>query len=156
MPPDPQRLEDTKSWILKAANDLRYAGIDLAADPPAPEDAVFHGQQAVEKALKAFLVWHDVPFPKTHDLGKLGNQAVQLDPSLEQLVDRIVDLSKYAWIFRYPGDPVQPTNEEASEVLGRATSVVDEVRLRIFGADGPDSALRTLTNSAGLTPRAGR
>jgi hypothetical protein len=25
---------------------------------------------------------------------------------LEQIVDRIVDLSKYAWMFRYPGAPV--------------------------------------------------
>jgi HEPN domain-containing protein len=81
MQPDPQRTADTESWLRKASNDLRYAGIDLAANPPAPEDAVFHCQQAVEKALKAFLVWHDVPFVKTHDLGKLGNQAVQLDPS---------------------------------------------------------------------------
>src|SRR3954468_18583613 len=114
MPPDPQRREDTEAWLRKASNDLRYAGIDLAADPPATEDAVFHCQQAVEKALKALLVWHDLPFAKTHDLGSLGSQAVQLDPTLEPLVERIVDLSKYAWMFRYPGDPVEPTGDEAS------------------------------------------
>jgi hypothetical protein len=49
--PDPRRLADTASWLRKASNDLRYAGIDLAAEPPASEDAVFHCQQAVEKAL---------------------------------------------------------------------------------------------------------
>ena len=137
MQPDPQRLADTSSWLRKASNDLRYAGIDLAAVPPAPEDAVFHCQQAVEKALKAFLVWSDVPFPKTHDLGRLGKQASVLDPSLEQLVDRIVDLSKYAWTFRYPGDPIEPTSTEAQEVLGRARAVVEEIRGRIFGPDPP-------------------
>ena len=105
------------------------------SEPAASEDAVFHCQQAVEKALKAFLVWSDVPFPKTHDLGRLGNQAAQLDPSLEQLVDRIVDLSKYAWMFRYPGDPIEPSTEEAREVLARARAAVDEVRGRIFGLD---------------------
>jgi HEPN domain-containing protein len=139
MQPDPQRLADTASWLRKASNDLRYAGIDLVAEPAAPEDAVFHCQQAVEKALKAFLVWSDVPFPKTHDLGRLGHQAAQLDPSLEQLVDRIVDLSKYAWTFRYPGDPIEPSSAEAQEVLGRARAVVDEVRGRIFGP-GPPAA----------------
>jgi HEPN domain-containing protein len=137
MQPDPQRLADTASWLRKASNDLRYAGIDLAAEPAAPEDAVFHCQQAVEKALKAFLVWSDVPFPKTHDLGRLGSQAVRVDPSLEQLVDRIVDLSKYAWMFRYPGDPMEPSTEEAREVLVRATAVVDEVKGRIAGLDPP-------------------
>jgi HEPN domain-containing protein len=30
--------------------------------------AVFHCQQAAEKALKGFLAWHDTPFRKTHDL----------------------------------------------------------------------------------------
>jgi HEPN domain-containing protein len=48
MPPDPQGLADAASWLRKASNDLRYAGIDLAADPAATEDAVFHCQQAVE------------------------------------------------------------------------------------------------------------
>ena len=48
MEPDPRRLADTASWLRKASNDLRYAGIDLAAEPAAPEDAVFHCQQAVE------------------------------------------------------------------------------------------------------------
>jgi hypothetical protein len=99
MQPDPQRLADTESWLRKAANDLRYAGIDLAADPPATEDAVFHCQQA--------------------------------DATLEALIDRVVDLSKYAWMFRNPGDPVEPTGEEAQEILGRAKSVVDEIRTRI-------------------------
>ena len=139
MQPDPQRLADTASWLRKASNDLRYAGIDLAAQPAAPEDAVFHCQQAVEKALKAFLVWSDVPFPKSHDLGRWGNQAAQLDPSLEELVDRIVDLSKYAWMFRYPGDPIEPSSDEAREVLARAEAVVHEVRGRIFGLD-PEAA----------------
>jgi hypothetical protein len=82
MPPDPERLADTESWLRKSANDLRYARIDLVAEPSATEDAVFHCQQAVEKALKAFLVWQDAPFVKTHDLGKLGALAVQFDATL--------------------------------------------------------------------------
>ncbi|HLH18242.1 MAG TPA: HEPN domain-containing protein [Bryobacteraceae bacterium] len=139
MRPDPERLADTESWLRKAASDLRCAGIDLEATPPATEDAVFHCQQAVEKALKAFLVWHDAPFAKTHDLGKLGASAVQFDATLEPLVDRVVDLSKYAWMFRYPGDPVEPTLEETEEVLRRALSVVDELKKRITEPEPPEA-----------------
>ena len=112
-------------------NDLRYAAIDLSATPSAPEDAVFHCQQAVEKALKAFLAWRDEPLQKTHDLGKLGNKAVQLDPSMERIVEEIVDLTKYAWLFRYPGDPVEPTAEEAADVLRRAREAVEEIIARL-------------------------
>lgn len=79
---DPARLTDTNPWLRKASNDLRCAEIDLAAAPPATEDAVFHSQQAVEKALKAFLVWHDAAFAKTHDIGKLGTTAVEVDETL--------------------------------------------------------------------------
>ena len=133
MPPDSCRLADTESWLQKAASDLRCADIDLAAEPPVTEDAVFHCQQAVEKALKEFLVWHDVPFPRTHDLGRLGSLAIQPDSTMETLVDRVVDLSKYAWMFRYPGDPVAPSVDEAKEVLSRAAMLVNEICVRIPG-----------------------
>lgn len=38
MQPDARRRADTLSWFEKAHKDLRCAQIDLAADPPAPED----------------------------------------------------------------------------------------------------------------------
>jgi hypothetical protein len=40
--------------------------------------------------------------PKTHDLGKLGKQAVELDQTLEPLIDEVVEFTNYAWMFRYP------------------------------------------------------
>ncbi|PDV97777.1 hypothetical protein [Candidatus Chloroploca asiatica] len=39
-------------------NDLRGATIDLAADRPLLEAALFHCQQGIEKAFKAFLNYH--------------------------------------------------------------------------------------------------
>ncbi len=96
MQPDLRRQADTVAWFEKAQNDLRCAKIDLAASPPAMEDALFHCQQAVEKAMKGFLVWHERTFPRTHDLGKLGTQMVQTEPTIEAQIDRIVDLTQYA------------------------------------------------------------
>jgi hypothetical protein len=52
---DPARIADTRAWFVKAANDLRGVDVDLAAAPPLLGDALFHCQQAVEKAVKAFL-----------------------------------------------------------------------------------------------------
>lgn len=57
---------------------------------------MFHCQQAAEKALKALLTWHDEPFARTHDLGKLGAQLVALDCSLTRLVEPVVGLAKHA------------------------------------------------------------
>ena len=78
MPHDVHRVADTRGWLLKAADDLRGAEIDLAAEPPLTGDALFHCQQAAEKALKALLAWHDVPFRKTHDLAEIGQQCTTL------------------------------------------------------------------------------
>lgn len=47
------------------------------------EDVLFHCQQAVEKTLKGFLAWHDVPFRKTHSLEELGAACERLDPTLK-------------------------------------------------------------------------
>jgi HEPN domain-containing protein len=109
MPPDDPRLADVRGWLRRAADDLRSAEVDLAASPPLTGDAAFHCQQATEKALKALLAWHDVPFRKTHDLAELGQQCVGLDPSLASLCQRAEPLTPFAWMFRYPGEPEEPT-----------------------------------------------
>ena len=74
MPHDPIRAADTRAWLDKAHMDLKAAAHELTAVPPFTADAVFHAQQAAEKALKGFLVWHDAPFRKTHDLAEVGRR----------------------------------------------------------------------------------
>jgi len=131
MQQDPRREADVLSWLQKARGDLRCAEIDLAALPPATEDALFHCQQAVEKSLKAFLVWHDEPFGRSHDLGRLGKRAAGLDPTLEPLVEQVVELTKYAWILRYPGSPVRASAQEATAALNRAKGFFEAILSRL-------------------------
>jgi HEPN domain-containing protein len=131
MQPDAQRRADTLAWVERAHKDLWCAQIDLAADPPAPEDALYHCQQAAEKALKGFLVWHDQPFPKTHDLGRLGKQAVEQDQTLEPLIDEVVEFTKYEWMFRYPGNVDEPSVVEAAAVLQKVREFVEAMMIRL-------------------------
>ncbi len=89
------RVEDVQAWLRKADLDLRAAAHALSAPEAAfSADAVFHAQQAAEKALKAFLAWHDVPFGKTHDLEKLGRHCRALDRTLEAVVNPAVPLTE--------------------------------------------------------------
>lgn len=74
MTQDPALVAETKMWLCKAALDLRAAEHDLSALPPLFEDILFHCQQAAEKSLKAFLVWHGRPFRRAHSLEELGRQ----------------------------------------------------------------------------------
>ena len=75
---DSARAEDTQAWMRRAREDLRAGRTMLDAKPPLLGPAAFHSQQAAEKALKAFLTWHDAPFRRTHDLGELGRQCTGL------------------------------------------------------------------------------
>ncbi|MBM3746669.1 MAG: HEPN domain-containing protein [Acidobacteria bacterium] len=133
MPHDPELLAETRAWLSKAAADLRAAQAMRELDPPLLEAAVFHCQQAAEKALKGFLTWHQVSFRKTHNLEEVGEQCLRLDPSLKAEIDRAAPLTEYAWKFRYPGDPGAPTSEEADEAIACACQVHAAVLSRLPG-----------------------
>ena len=115
----------------RASSDLRAAEHEFRATPPLLDDIVFHCQQIAEKALKAFLSWHDRPFRKTHSLEELGEQCLEVDSTLRSLIDRAVPLTEYAWKFRYPGEPEEPSREEADEALAIAREVYVAVVSRL-------------------------
>lgn len=84
MQPDQARIEDVREWLRHVQVDLRAGAHDLEASPSLFDDVVFHAQQAPEKSIKGFLVWHDRPFRRTHDLAELGREAMAIDASPEQ------------------------------------------------------------------------
>lgn len=125
MPLDRARVAETRAWLVKASADLLAAELDLGADPLLLGDAAFHCQQAVEKTIKAFLGWHDVPFRNTHDLVELSSICLEVDPSLEEALRSAAYLTEYVWRFRYPGEPEIPERwevKEAISVAGHANS----------------------------------
>jgi HEPN domain-containing protein len=65
------RAHLARGWFARAQRDLASSE-RLLLQPAFPAEVVFHCQQAAEKALKGFLVWHNQPFRKTHDLIELG------------------------------------------------------------------------------------
>jgi hypothetical protein len=67
---------------------------------------------------EGYLAWHDVPFPKTHDLALIGGLCVEHDRSLETICRTAEELTVFAWVFRYPGDPAEPTWQEAGAAIG--------------------------------------
>lgn len=131
MPHDPACLAETRGWLARARGDLRVAEHEFPASPPLLDDITFHGQQAAEKALKAFLTWHGRPFRKTRSLEEIGEQRLGIDPTLRALVDRAVPLTEYAWKFRYPGEPEEPSRHEAEEAFSIAREVYEAVVARL-------------------------
>jgi len=137
MSPEAERAAEVRDWLTKVALDLRGAQIDLSAQPPLLEDALFHCQQVLEKALKAFLVWHDRSFRKTHSLEELGRGCCQIDSALTDLVDEAVPLTEYAWAFRYPGATPIPSEREAQAALDLAIRLASAIAARLPAAAIP-------------------
>lgn len=127
----PEKLAEVRSWLKKAANDLRGADIDLAANPPLIEDMLFHCQQAAEKALKAFLTAHDRVFRKTHDLDELATACEAVDTTLKEVLEPARDLTVFAWEFRYPGETEVPSLEEAKQYREVAGKVYQAIASRL-------------------------
>ena len=70
--------------------------------------------------MKGYLAWHDVPFRKTHDLEEIGEACVAIDSKLKGIVGRAIPLTQYAWKFRYPGEPGNPTQQQVEAALTMA------------------------------------
>jgi len=115
---------EVRGWLAKAQGDLRAAHILGEAEPAELDIAVYHCQQAVEKALKAWLVSREIPFTKTHDLERLLDASNSDSNALSHFSDHMRILTPYAVEFRYPGDVVAPEESEAREAIRLASEVL--------------------------------
>lgn len=64
-------------WLKKAQRDLAAAQ-KLATD--LPDVSIYHCQQAAEKALKGFLILHDIDPGDTHNINTLVKLASAFKP----------------------------------------------------------------------------
>ena len=62
---DEAGLNLVKDWLTRAHQDLRASRVLSVAEDALLDVAIYHCQQAGEKAVKAFLQWRDEPFAKT-------------------------------------------------------------------------------------------
>ena len=134
MPPE---MAEVQRWLEKAEHD-RCTVEAVLKEPHAPTDvAAFHCQQAVEKLLKAFLVFRRDAFERTHDLVELVAQCARHDPEFVTLQPQVAPLSAYAVRFRYPG-PADPTADQVREALGVVGAVRAFVLARVPAESRPE------------------
>ncbi|MGH7493132.1 MAG: HEPN domain-containing protein [bacterium] len=125
---DPKN-ELVKSWLTKARNDLGSAR-RLASDPdPYLDTAIYHCQQAAEKAFKAFLVYHDIEFEKKHNLPMLVDLCSNIDSNFQGFQNAATILTPYATVFRYPGEffEPEPDQQQVDEALKLAEEILEFV-----------------------------
>ena len=119
-------VDATLPWLTKALHDLETARL-VSSREDLLETAIYHCQQAAEKAVKGFLVFHGIAFQKTHDIAELLDNASAIDPSLVQLDEDALMLNPLATKFRYPSNAWddQPTAGEFAAALAACQRIYD-------------------------------
>jgi HEPN domain-containing protein len=84
MQPNAATLRLVRGWMRKARHDL-LAAEELSRNPELLDAAVYHRQQAAEKALKGYLTWNGIAPSRTHDLRELVHPPPSLCPALHMV-----------------------------------------------------------------------
>jgi HEPN domain-containing protein len=120
----PEKL--VKEWIAKAEEDYKTVlTLNRQRKNKLPNSICFHCQQCIEKYLKAFLIYNESEPPRTHDLRKLNDVAVNFDASLNSIYDLLEQLNPYSVEFRYPGSSATMKEaKQAVQVMKKARGVL--------------------------------
>ena len=125
--PDQDHINRVLLWMSYADEDLDLANYALKMPGIRSYRLIaFHAQQCAEKYLKAYLVYHDIDFPYTHDIRKLlklcGN-AIWIEK-----IKNAEELTSFAVTTRYPMLDEKVTENEAVEAVNLASIVRKTIR----------------------------
>lgn len=115
--PEQVKWDFVQQWLDKARKDLATGEILLREEFEDYENAGFHAQQAAEKFIKAFLVRHQIQFPKSHDIALLRQIVARVDSKLAEKMATADALTPYGVEFRYPGDLPSVSRDEGETAL---------------------------------------
>jgi HEPN domain-containing protein len=123
--PEQVKWDFVQQWLDRARKDLAASDVLLKEGFEDYENVGFHAQQAAEKFIKAFLVRHQIEFPKTHDIVLLRRLVTRVDPELAKKLLAVDALTPYGVEFRYPGDLPSVSREEGERAVRLAEQARD-------------------------------
>jgi HEPN domain-containing protein len=122
------KLKLVHNWLVKASRDIDSAKLLASAKKPILDTAIYHCQQAAEKCLKGWLVYHDQRIEKTHDIRLLVTLASNIEPEFRKYFEAGEYLTPYVTAYRYPGEAVDPSRNEFDLALKYAQEIYHFVK----------------------------
>ncbi|MCK9639345.1 MAG: HEPN domain-containing protein [Prolixibacteraceae bacterium] len=119
------QIEKINEWIEKADHDLGSAKIISLHLPDYFDTIAFHCQQAVEKYLKALLVFYGIEFLRSHDLIyllELLSEKIEIDDTKFQ---KAFTLNGFGVQLRYPNKIIKLTKAD----IDTAIHIAEEFRM---------------------------
>ncbi|MEO0770305.1 MAG: HEPN domain-containing protein [Cyanobacteria bacterium J06649_4] len=123
-----EKAQMVSEWFSYAQTDIKAAEALTKELDNFAGQICFHSQQAVEKAIKAALIFLDVEFPYIHDLNKLRKLLPQEWTFCKEQIDLNM-LSRWAVHSRYPETATKPTLGQANAALEEAKKAVSLIEL---------------------------
>jgi HEPN domain-containing protein len=115
-----------EKWLKYAKTDYDVA-VHITTFHPLPIEIVcFHCQQSAEKAFKSVLAYYEQLIPKIHDLSRLWDMCVALEPSLPDLEESADILTGYAVAPRYP-DVIEYEEVDMQRALQYAERILSAI-----------------------------
>lgn len=125
-----QKPELYAQWLMYAETDIKAAHT-LSEFDDLRGPVLYHAQQSVEKALKAFLIYKQRPVEKTHNLLDLTKACMAVDESFKALQPAAAELSPYATISRYPNESFCADAMKVESAMKQALSILKTVKAKL-------------------------
>lgn len=120
------RVEAIRLLLAKAAQD-ELAARKLAADLEVGDEIIgFHLQQAAEKRFKALLVFHGIPYRRTHDVLELLDLLIANGHPVPATLEPLQEMTPFAVEYRYESPD---RYEDAPLDRARALRLVAELEI---------------------------
>lgn len=123
-------LKQYEILLKKSKNDFLTAKLIYRAEEIDVEIALFHLQQAVEKILKALLLYSKIEAPRTHNLDILIKLVFENNLILD-ISEKFLDLNDYAVEARY--DYLSDTFENFEEMEKEVEILLEKIERIIKG-----------------------
>ena len=121
-----QNKKLAQEWFDSAKSDYLYAEVGLKEEKIFPQVA-FLSQQIAEKFFKGYLILNGIEPPRIHELPKILDECVKINPDLNKLRDACELLTGFYVETRYPPDVPDYTREDISEAFEKAKFIRETV-----------------------------
>jgi HEPN domain-containing protein len=111
------KINVVKDWIEKGDHDLGTAEVTYLFIPKFRDTTAFHCQQSVEKYLKAYLIFLEIPFKRVHSLNyllSLINEKIEIEENIFEIASNLED---YAVEIRYPDTTIELCSEDIENAI---------------------------------------
>lgn len=112
-----------KEWLNIAEHDLETAKVINLHLPEFIDIITFHCQQAIEKYLKAYLIFLGINFKFSHDLVYLLDLICEKDNEFKSYYEKFSEIQNYAVEVRYPNVKIFLTNEKIEIAIQTAEEI---------------------------------